>query len=163
MKRLKRRAFMALALTLTMLLTATVCLYVGRDRSRAIQAGSANVSTEQDDPVTRFRTEREELRSRQEGQLNDIIHSAHADGDTVNQAQRQLMQLMEARDTELRLEGILKMKGYADALATYSTGSVNVILRADTLSRRDAASILDLVLRETGVTAGNVKILSINQ
>ena len=163
MTKLKRRAAAALILTVAMLMIAAVSLYVGRDTSKVVQAGSALTPSEPLDPVTKFRTEREELRSRQEGELNDIIHSASADSDTVNQAQRQLMQLMEARDTELRLEGILKVRGYEDALATYSADSVNVILRSEALTRRDTALILDLVLRETGVTAGNVKILSINQ
>ena len=45
---------------------------------------------------------------------------------------------------------------------TVSDASVNVILRAEALTRRETAVILDLVLRETGVTAGNVKILTIN-
>ena len=163
MKSMKRRATMALILTVAMLMIAAVCLYVRRDTSDVLQAGAALNPSEPVDPVTKFRTEREELRSRQEGQLNDIIHSTNADSETVNLAQRQLMQMMEARDTELRLEGILGMKGYSDALVTFSAGSVNVILSAGTLTRQDTALILDLVLRETGVTAGNVKILSINQ
>lgn len=129
MNRLKRRTAAAMILIAAMLLTTAVCLYVSRDTPGTIQAGSASLIPAQTDPVTRFRTEREELRSRQEGQLNDIIHNASADSDTVNQAQRQLMALMEARDTELRLEGILKVRGYADALVTSSAGSVNVILR----------------------------------
>jgi len=163
LKRLKTRAVAALILTVAMLMIAAVCLYVRRDASGVVQAGAALAPSEQADPVTKFRTEREALRSRQEGQLNDIIHSPGADGETVSLAQRQLMSMLEARDTELRLEGILKIRGFSDALVTYSTDSVNVILRSEALSRRDTALILDLVLRETGVTAGNVKILSINQ
>ena len=154
---------MALILTFAMLTAATVCLYIGRDAPGAVQAGAALTPEEHIDPVTEFRTEREALRSRQEGQLNDIIHSSSADGETINLAQRQMIKMMAAREDELRLEGILKTRGYADALVTCDEGSVNVILRSDALTRRDTALILDLVLRETGVTAGNVKILSINQ
>ena len=163
MNRLRMRAIAAIIIAGTMILAAAVCLYVTRDAPRARQAESAMIAMEKGDPVTRFRTEREQLRSRQEGQLNDIIHSPFADGDTINQAQRQLMALMEARDIELKLEGILKIRGFEDALVTFSGDCVNVILRKDELTRQDSALILDLVLRETGVTAGNVKILSINQ
>ena len=163
MIRLEKRAKAAVALAMAMLLMTMVCLYVGRNAPGAIQAGSAALSPEQEDPVTRFRTEREQLRSRQQGQLNDIIHSQDADNDTINLAQRQLIKLMEAQAYEQRLEGILKVRGFTDALVTFNDSSVNVILQSEALDRRETAQILDLVLRETGVTAGNVKILSINQ
>ena len=69
---------------------------------------------------------------------------------------------MKRQETEQRLEGILAIRGFDGALVTVSDASVNVILRAEALTRRETAVILDLVLRETGVTAGNVKILTIN-
>lgn len=163
MKRLLHRTTAACLILTVLALTAAISLYIQRNAPRAMRADSIRVSTTQEDPVTRFRTEREALRSRQTGQLNDIIHSDAADADTVNRAQRQLMDLMKTQETELNLEGILNARGFEDALVTVSEGSVNVILRTEPLTRRESAVILDLILRETGVTAGNVKILSINQ
>lgn len=163
MKKLKRRAATACAILAALALTAALSVYVQRDAPRALRAEAVETVTRSDDPVTRFRTEREALRSRQIGQLNDIIHGGTADSDTVNMAQRQLMALMKAQETELRLEGILAMRGLGDALVTVSEASVNVILRNHAPTRQENAVILDLILRETGVTAGNVKILSINQ
>lgn len=163
MNHLKRRTFTACAIVAALIITAAVCVYIRRDAPRAMRAESTAVMVEQGDPVQRFRTEREELRSRHIAELNDIIHSDTADGDIVNIAQRQLMDLMKASETEQKLEGLLQMRGFADALATVSDSSVNVILRNDAPTRQENAVILDLILRETGVTAGNVKILSINQ
>ena len=40
--------------------------------------------------------------------------------------------------------------------------SVNVLLRADIVTSQEASVVLDLVLRETGVTGGNVNIIPIN-
>ena len=125
-------------------------------------AASVAVSAGQNDPVTQFRTEREQLRSRQTGELNDIIHDTGTDAETVSLAKRQLMDLMKRQETEQRLEGILAILGATVAAMSVSDASVNVILRAEALTRRETAVILDLVLRETGVTAGNVKILTIN-
>lgn len=163
MNHLKRRTVTACAIVAALLLTAAVCVYIRRDAPRAMRAESTTVMAEQGDPVLRFRTEREELRSRHIAELNEIIHSDTADGDIVNIAQRQLMDLMKASETEQKLEGLLQMRGFSDALATVSDSSVNVILRNDAPTRQENAVILDLILRETGVTAGNVKILSINQ
>lgn len=162
MKRLKRRAAVSLGILVLMLAAASYCIIVKKDAPRAMRAESTAVMAAQDDLLTRFRTEREALRSRQIGQLNDIIHSEAADGDTVNRAQRQLMDLMKVQEAELRLESLLRLRGFEDALVTVGDASVNVVLRAQQTTRQESAIILDLVLRETGVTAGNVKILTIN-
>lgn len=162
MKRLKQRAAAACAIVAALIITAAVCVYIKRDAPRAMRAESTAVMAEQGDPVQQFRTEREELRSRHIAELNDIIHSDTADEETVNMAQRQLMDLMKTGETEQKLEGLLQMRGFADALVTVSDASVNVILQNDAPTRQQNAVILDLILRETGVTAGNVKILSIN-
>lgn len=162
MEKLRRRAAVSVLILAVFMLVTSVCLYVRRDAPRAMGAASVAVSSEQNDPVTQFRTEREQLRSRQTGELNDIIHDSATDAETASLAKRQLMDLMKRQEAEQRLEGILAIRGFEDALVTVSDASVNVILRADALTRRETAVILDLVLRETGVTAGNVKILTIN-
>ncbi len=162
MEKLRRRAAVSVLILAAFMLVTSVCLYVRRDAPRAMGAASVAVTAEQNDPVTQFRTEREQLRSRQTGELNDIIHDSSTDAETASLAKRQLMDLMKRQEAEQRLEGILAIRGFEDALVTVSDASVNVILRADALTRRETAVILDLVLRETGVTAGNVKILTIN-
>ena len=162
MEKLRRRAAVSVLILAAFMLVTSVCLYVRRDAPRAMGAASVAISSEQADPVTQFRTEREQLRSRQTGELNDIIHDNSSDAETVNLAKRQLMDLMKRQEAEQRLEGVLKIRGFEDALVTVSDASVNVILRAQALTRQESAVILDLVLRETGVTAGNVKILTIN-
>lgn len=162
MEKLRRRAAVSVLILAAFMLITSVCLYVRRDAPRAMGAASVAVTAEQNDPVTQFRTEREQLRSRQTGELNDIIHDSSTDAETASLAKRQLMDLMKRQEAEQRLEGILAIRGFEDALVTVSDASVNVILRADALTQRETAVILDLVLRETGVTAGNVKILTIN-
>lgn len=163
MRHLRLRAAISIALLAILLLVTGACVYIKKDAPRAMSAGAVQTSGVEEDPVTRFRTEREALRSRQTGELNDIIHGASTDAETVNLAQRQLMDLMKAQEAENKLEGLLRLRGFEDALVTVSDASVNVILQTEALTRQDTAVILELVLRETGVTAGNVKILSINQ
>ncbi len=49
-------------------------------------------------------------------------------------------------------------KGFEDVAVTFHTGSVNVIVDAAELTDKQVAQILDIVLRETGEEAGNVKV-----
>ena len=46
------------------------------------------------DPMAAFRLEREQLRARQEAQLNDVIHDADAEGETRAQARRVLLDML---------------------------------------------------------------------
>jgi stage III sporulation protein AH len=115
----------------------------------------------QSDPMTAFRLEREQLRSRQEAQLNDIIHSPDGDGEIVALARKQLLDMLEHARQESTLEGILQSRGFEDALVSVSGAGANVMLRGEEVTAAQSAVILDLVMRETGLTGGNVKIIPV--
>ena len=131
-------------------------------RSKDVMTVSTVDAVSEVDPVLEFRTEREQLRARQRSELNDIIYNSAADAETVRLAQRQLMDLMTCEAQETNLEGVLRARGFSDALVTVQGDSVNVLVRGEALNQSQSAMILDAVLRETGVTGGNVKIIPIN-
>ena len=61
-------------------------------------------------------------------------------------------------EKELTVESLLKAKGFADAAVTLHRGAVNVILSAESLTEEQVAQVLDIVMRETGEPAENVKV-----
>ena len=113
------------------------------------------------DPMAAFRLEREQLRARQEAQLNDVIHDADADGETRAQARRALLDMLAHARSENAIEGILQSRGFEDALASVSDSAANVLIRGEGLTHAQSAVILELVMRETGLTGGNVKIIPV--
>ena len=127
----------------------------------ASAAYTAAVETDAD-PVSRFRTIRQQLRAMQKAQLNDIAHGADADTELASMAQRQLLQLCEREEDEMILEGVLAMRGWENAVVTVHEDSVNVILQTDMVTQQETSVILELVCRETGVQGGNVKIIPVN-
>lgn len=114
------------------------------------------------DAIERFRTMREQLRAMEKAQLNDVAHGADTDEALREMAQRQLVELCAREEQELTLEGVLEMRGYARPVVTVHAGSVNVLISVQVITRQESASILELVCRETGAQAGNVKIIPIN-
>lgn len=131
-------------------------------RHYAPRAGSAQVYNEEgQDPLERFRLEREQLRAMEEAQLNEIIHSPDTDDQVVSDAQVRLMALMDCARAEGNIEGILRGRGFEDLLACVTADSANVLVRCDALTARQTAVILDLVMRQTGLTGGNVKIIPV--
>ena len=131
--------------------------------SKAVTASPPpSVAPEEADPLEAFRLEREQLRSMQTAQLNDIIHDGETDSQTRALAQRTLIDLMAWSEQETTIEGVLRARGYADCVATIHEDTANVLVRAEALTRQETAVILELVLRETDVDSGNVKIIPIN-
>lgn len=157
------RGIMAIVIVLSMAAVLTAELkWMRRDRPVAAAAQPAQSDTAQPDPLSRFRTERQQLRQRRRAELNDIIHDAKTDAETLALAQRQLMAQVEAEDAEVRLEGLLGARHFEGVLVSVSEGAVNVLVRRETVTRQETAVILDIVLRETGVSGGNVKIIPVS-
>ncbi|MDO4568584.1 MAG: SpoIIIAH-like family protein [Clostridia bacterium] len=105
-----------------------------------------------------YRQEREEQRGLEIEVLNAIIGNQDTDEETMADAQAQLMEIVDCMEKELTIESLLKAKGFADSAVTFHYGSVNVIIDAAELTSEEIAQILDIVRRETGEPAGNIKI-----
>ncbi len=153
----KRDVYMARGMLALSAAVLAVWLVLGRS--------GGEVRTVRMEPVqamSDFYTDREALR---EGEL-DRLREIMADGSTPEEirlaAGRRELALMGRADKEAAIEAVLSARGYAPLVVTVQSDSVNVLIKSESLTQRDAAVILDLVMRETGVTGGNVKIVPIN-
>ncbi len=109
-----------------------------------------------------FRTDRENVRAKELEYLETIMVMEQTDAETLADAQEQQMEIVSCMEAEFTVESMLKAKGFSDAAVTFHKGSVNVVLRAEQLTDQQAAQVLDIVCRETGETAQNVKISTIS-
>ena len=108
MAKLKRRAALSAAALCLLLAVTAASAYIRDSRVRALPAQSGQIMAEALDPLTAFRTERAQLRERQRAELNDIIHDAATDPDTLSSAKRRLMELMDSERAETDIEGVNK-------------------------------------------------------
>ncbi len=161
MDTMKKRIGAAMLTAILVFASSWTAYNAGARRAVKPAATPVTAAEEDTDPLTRFRTEREQLRARQTAELNEVIYDDRTDAETVLQAQRQLLDLLNRSEQELTLEGVLQLRGFNGALVTVSSGSVNVLLRRENVTQRETSVILDLVLRETGVSGGNVKIIPV--
>ena len=106
-----------------------------------------------------FREERESVREKEIEYLDSIITNANSDKESLKDAQDQKIELTRIMEKEMTVEGMLKAKGFSDAVVTLRTGSVNVVVSASEITDAQAAQILDIVRRETGESAENIKII----
>lgn len=61
-------------------------------------------------------------------------------------------------EMEVTIENLVRAKGFDEVIVSLHAGSVNVIVGETELTDEQVAQILDIVLRETGEKAENVKV-----
>lgn len=122
------------------------------------QGASVGVQADAVNYFVQYRAEREERRALDIEILNAIISNEATDAETMADAQEQLMEIVDCMEKEQTIEDLLKAKGFNDSAVTFHYGSVNVIIDCDEITTEQIAQILDIVRRETGEPAGNIKV-----
>lgn len=124
----------------------------------ALQADDVAVISSQDYFVD-FKATRESRRDTEIALLDSIISSDKSDAEAIKDAQDQKIAIVKSMESELKIEGLLVASGFSDAIVTVKEGSVNVVIKADEISKEQAAKILEIVKDETGEPAQNIKII----
>ncbi len=104
-----------------------------------------------------YRAERDSVRTQEIAYLDAIVAQG-ADEETLSDAQKQKLSLISYMEIELTCENLIRAKGFSDVIVAMHAGSVNVVVGAETLSDEEVAQILDIVLRESGESAENIKV-----
>ena len=104
-----------------------------------------------------FRAERESTRTQEITYIDAVIEQG-ADAETMADAQQQKLAIVTSMEKEMTIESLLKAKGFTDAAVTLHSGAVNVVLSAETLTNEQVAQVLDIIIRETGEKAENIKV-----
>lgn len=109
-----------------------------------------------------FREERDAVRAAEIGYLTEVIAVSANDAETLADAQAQKLALVSNMEAEFTIESLLKAKGFADAAVTFHKGSVNVVVDCEELTQDKVAQVLDIVKRETGESADNIRVINEN-
>ncbi|MDR3050656.1 MAG: SpoIIIAH-like family protein [Oscillospiraceae bacterium] len=106
-----------------------------------------------------YRNERGATRAQEIAMLDEMIADKAAGDDMANQAREQKLAFVRALEQEASLEGLLKARGYEDALVSVQPGAVTVVVKRESLTSAEATQILDMAARETGSQARDIKII----
>ena len=113
---------------------------------------------------TTSRLDRQTTRDYEIAELNAILAM---EGDEYAEARQNALirkqQIINAMETELLLETLLKAQGFNDVLVTVNStlDNVSVIVDTDELTRADTVRIYNIVATEAAVTPDYVKILPV--
>lgn len=108
--------------------------------------------------------DRQTTRDYEIAELNAILA---LEGDEYAEARQSALEkkqkIVDAMETEMLLETLLKAQGFEDVLVTVNAAgdSVSVIVDKDELTREDTVRIYNVIATETTVSTEYVKILSV--
>ena len=141
-----RRAWICFGLSL--------CLFVG-----CVWYGPPE-KTETAQPVSVYLEDRAQVRKNCLAELNALIADAQAAPDIRKMAREKKLALISGMEQEASIEALLGYMGYGTCAV--SVGENSVLAAVGSVSTEDTARILDLIRRETGQPAENIRILPMN-
>ena len=165
-KWLNKRVLTAAGLCLLLAAAIVTNVLVNKNKATTEKTGTQNapevtqVSTQngsQTNFFAAYRDERDSVRTQELAYLDAIVAQG-ADTETLSDAQQQKLELVNAMETELTVENLVRAKGFSDVIVSIHKGNISVVVGAESLNDEQVAQILDIVLRETGKSAENVKI-----
>ena len=110
------------------------------------------------------RLDRQTTRDYEIAELNQILA---LEGDEYAEARQNALikkqQIVDAMETEMLLETLLKAQGFNDVLVTVnaSMDSISVIVEKDELTRQDTVKIYNIIATEAAIEPDYVKILCV--
>ena len=160
-KLLNRRTMTLCGVGLLLLAAVAANVIMNRSEQGLLQGETAAVSVSapmaQGSFFDMYRSERDSVRTQELAYLDAIVAQG-GDEMTLSEAQKQKMTLVGCMESELNTENLIRAKGFEEVIVSMHNGSVNVIVDADALTDEQVAQILDIVLRQTGETAENIKV-----
>ena len=150
MFRINKKVLVIAGLAILLAVTGVLNWKFAADK-KARQQAEGNGGTEQTvSSFADFRTERERVRTQELTSIDSIINNENTDTQTLAEAQKMKLELTDTMEKELLIEGLLKAKGFEDAVITISDTAVNVIVKQKDLTKQQVAQVLEIVLREAG-------------
>lgn len=114
-----------------------------------------------------FTTSRLDRQSTRDYEIAELDAILAMEGDEYAEARQnalvQKQQIVNAMETEMLLETLLKAQGFEDVLVTVNAGldNVSVIVDKDELTREDTVLIYNIIATEAAIEPDYVRILSV--
>ena len=94
-------------------------------------------------------------------EIYDSIIATSTDAEQIIETNALISDLASRMEQETVLEGMIMASGFEDVVVTNSDDSYTVMVKSNGLTSDDVAKILGILVKETGVSATNVKISSV--
>lgn len=151
----KKKIFIICGMLVLLVVTGGLNLYLNGSGDAVQPTTSSQVSL-----LTSYRASKMETRNSML-EMYDSIISTSKDTDQIIATNAKISELAGRMEAETVLEGMIMASGFEDVVVTNVDDSYTVMVKSDGLTSDDVAKILGILVKETGVSATNVKISSV--
>lgn len=159
MKTLTKKKKIIILSVMVALLLVTGYVNVALNSSLTSKVTETNASTTNASFYVTYRTEREATRTQEIQFYDSIIASASSSVSAKEEAEANKLALITQMEKELVTEGIIRGKGFDDAIVTTSSSNVNVFVKSSELTSVEVAQITSIVTEQLKVEIDRVIII----
>lgn len=131
----------------------------GKVEHDALETMADEASNSSKSYFVEYRLSRDKLRATLVERLDQIVNNSNTNEESRAEAQKEIIRLGTISEKELQIEGLVKGKGYEDALVFLTEKDIKVVVSSTELEEQDMVKILDIVKSETEYTMDNIKIM----
>ncbi len=114
------------------------------------------------DYIAGVQLSREQIRAKNKDTLLSIINNTNVEEAAKQQAIQDMIELTDIAERENAAESLLLAKGFSDPMVSITSGQVDVVVNAASITDAQRAQIEDVVKRKTEVSAENIIISLMN-
>lgn len=151
----KKKIFIMLGMVALLLVTGGLNLFLSRGNANVPVSSLSSTSL-----LSSYRSSKLETRQTMMSYYDAILESS-TDADQITETNALISELAARMEEETVLEGMIMASGFEDCVVTSSNGAYSVMVKSSGLTTDDVAKILGIIVKETGVSATNVKIKSV--
>lgn len=159
MKTLSKKKKIIILSAMVALLLVTGYVNVALNSSLTSNVTQTNASTTSANFYTNYRNEREATRTQEIQFYDSIIASATSSDSAKEEAEENKLAIIAQMEKELVTEGIIRGKGFEDAIVTSSASNVNVFVKSAELSSVEVAQITSIVTEQLSVEIDKIIII----
>ena len=159
MKTLTKKKKIIILTVMVALLLVTAYVNVALNSSLSAGADTTTVSTTNANFYSNYRAEREATRTQEIQFYDSILTSATASESSKKEAEENKLNLIAQMEKELVTEGIIRGKGFSDAIVTSASSNVNIFVKAAELTKSEVAQITTIVTEQLGVDIDKIIII----
>lgn len=151
----KKKVFIIIGMIALLLVTGGLNLFLTNGENEVPTSSYESTSF-----LSSYRATKLETRQTMMSYYDSIIESS-TDAEQIIETNALISELAGRMEQETILEGMIMASGYEDCVVTSSDGSFSVMVKSDGLTADDVAKILGIIVKETAVSATNVKVSSV--
>lgn len=155
----KKKFFIIAGFVVLLAVTGILNIVINNNVVKNVNAGLNETTTA--NFFTTYRADRQDTRNQEIVYLDAIISSASSSAEAKTAAETKKQELVAQMESELMLEGLIKAKGFEDAIVSTSSSNINVIVKSAELQESEVAQIVEIIQGQTNYNLDNIKIIPV--